>query len=216
MVYGNPFQITRMVQVYNYATGEGLESICQGFAGTCVGGFLFTRHKNKPQIVLPGYGDRALARVEDHEMAFPLPWTIWRPCARGSRTRGSAPASPGHPTNIPYATWIFPSSIPHTWNTRGTWNGSKDPRQRYYHDRATKNRQKIGSGNDILHFPGRRMSEERVTPRNLTSRLLIYRSLRLTLLKRPSRPDALTSEHCRRYHGCGPSPDVTVPELGGV
>jgi uncharacterized protein (DUF169 family) len=70
MVYASPCQVVRMVQGYGYVTGECIESAFHGFAGTCVSGVLRTRRLNKPQVVLPGYGDRSIARVEDHEMAF--------------------------------------------------------------------------------------------------------------------------------------------------
>jgi len=70
MVFGNPFQIVRMVQGYGYVTGEAIESRFTGFSGTCIAGVLATRKLNKPQVVLPGYGDRAVARTEDHELAF--------------------------------------------------------------------------------------------------------------------------------------------------
>lgn len=70
VVYGTPAQVVRMVQGYGYCTGEAIESRFHGFAGTCVSGVLRTRRLNKPQVVLPGFGDRMLARVEDHEMAF--------------------------------------------------------------------------------------------------------------------------------------------------
>lgn len=70
IVYGTPAQVVRLVQGYSYSTGEAIDSKFQGFAGTCVAGVLRTRRLNKPQVLLPGFGDRALARVEDHEMAF--------------------------------------------------------------------------------------------------------------------------------------------------
>lgn len=70
MVYGTPAQVVRLVQGYGYSTGEAVESKFRGFGGTCVSGVLRTRRLARPQVLLPGFGDRALARVEDHEMAF--------------------------------------------------------------------------------------------------------------------------------------------------
>lgn len=69
-VYGMPAQVVRLVQGYGYVTGEPIESKFSGFAGTCVAGVIRTRRLNKPQVLLPGFGDRMLARVEDHEMSF--------------------------------------------------------------------------------------------------------------------------------------------------
>ncbi|HEY5532731.1 MAG TPA: DUF169 domain-containing protein [Candidatus Anoxymicrobiaceae bacterium] len=69
-VYGMPAQVVRLVQGYGYVTGEAVESKFTGFGGTCVAGVVRTRRLNKPQVLLPGFGDRMLARVEDHEMAF--------------------------------------------------------------------------------------------------------------------------------------------------
>jgi uncharacterized protein (DUF169 family) len=70
IVYGTPAQVVRLVQGYGYSTGEAVESKFRGFGGTCASGVLRTRRLGRPQVLLPGFGDRALARVEDHEMAF--------------------------------------------------------------------------------------------------------------------------------------------------
>ncbi len=70
IVYGMPAQIARLVQGYGYMTGEPIESRFTGFGGTCMAGVLRTGRLRKPQVLLPGMGDRLVARVEDHEMAF--------------------------------------------------------------------------------------------------------------------------------------------------
>lgn len=70
IVYGMPAQVARLVQGYGYVTGEPIESSFTGFGGTCMAGVLRTRRLGKPQVLLPGMGDRLMARVEDHEMAF--------------------------------------------------------------------------------------------------------------------------------------------------
>lgn len=70
IIYGMPAQVVRLVQGYGYSTGEAVESKFTGFGGTCIAGVLRTRRLNQPQVLLPGFGDRMLARVEDHEMAF--------------------------------------------------------------------------------------------------------------------------------------------------
>lgn len=70
IVYGMPAQVVRLVQGYGYVTGEAVESKFTGFGGTCLAGVIRTLRLNRPQVLLPGFGDRMLARVEDHEMAF--------------------------------------------------------------------------------------------------------------------------------------------------
>jgi uncharacterized protein (DUF169 family) len=70
IIYGMPVQVARLVQGYGYVTGEPIESRFSGFGGTCMSGVLRTRRLGKPQVLLPGMGDRLVARVEDHEMAF--------------------------------------------------------------------------------------------------------------------------------------------------
>jgi uncharacterized protein (DUF169 family) len=70
IIYGMPAQVVRLIQGYGYSTGEAVESKFTGFGGTCIAGVLRTRRLNEPQVLLPGFGDRMLARVEDHEMAF--------------------------------------------------------------------------------------------------------------------------------------------------
>lgn len=72
IIYGNPAQISRLVQARVYGTGEPVDS-------SSAGGFACGLEITAPiltdecQIVLVGGGDRAIAQADDHEAAFAVP-----------------------------------------------------------------------------------------------------------------------------------------------
>lgn len=72
IIYGNPAQISRLVQSVVYATGDTVASESGGgFA--CGAEITVPILTNKCQMVLTGGGDRAIAQTQDHEVAFAIP-----------------------------------------------------------------------------------------------------------------------------------------------
>jgi uncharacterized protein (DUF169 family) len=104
IIYGMPAQVVRLVQGYSYSTGEAVESKFSGFGGTCIAGILRTRRLNQPQVLLPGFGDRLLARVEDHEMAFSFTLDHMDPILEGIRDVGARSGIPWPMKHVIYDT----------------------------------------------------------------------------------------------------------------
>lgn len=73
-VYGNPGQITRLIQAAVYKTGGNLTSSFGGRGG-CVGTIAGTLQKDACQVVVNGNGERVFAHAQDHEMSFAIPWS---------------------------------------------------------------------------------------------------------------------------------------------
>ena len=72
VVYGNPAQISRLIQSAVYGTGEPVASMSAGgFA--CGGEVTQTILTDQCQLIVAGGGDRALALTQDHEMSFAMP-----------------------------------------------------------------------------------------------------------------------------------------------
>lgn len=72
VVYGNPAQITRLVQGALYNTGGYIESRFAG-RGACGGELIVPRMKGECNVVCPGGGERVFALTADDEMAFAIP-----------------------------------------------------------------------------------------------------------------------------------------------
>jgi uncharacterized protein (DUF169 family) len=72
IVYGNPAQISRLIQSAVYATAEPIvTSSAGGFA--CGGEIVVPILTNRCQAIITGGGDRAIAQADDHEVAFAAP-----------------------------------------------------------------------------------------------------------------------------------------------
>ncbi len=72
VVYGNPAQISRLIQSAVYATAEPIvSSSAGGFA--CGGEIVVPILTDQCQVVITGGGDRAIAQADDHELAFAIP-----------------------------------------------------------------------------------------------------------------------------------------------
>ncbi|MHA1671110.1 MAG: DUF169 domain-containing protein [Promethearchaeota archaeon] len=74
LCYGNPAQITHIIHALTYE-GRNLitDQAFMGYGESCLLGVLTTFLKNKPQIVLPGEGDRTYGMTTENEMAIGLP-----------------------------------------------------------------------------------------------------------------------------------------------
>jgi len=72
IIYGNPAQISRLVQSEVYATGNTVASESGG-AFACCAEVTVPMLMNKCQMVLTGGGDRVIAQTQDREVAFAIP-----------------------------------------------------------------------------------------------------------------------------------------------
>ena len=72
IIYGNPAQISRLIQSVIYSTGDPIiSSSAGGFAcGSEIATPILT---DKYQVIITGGGDRTIAQADDHELAFVVP-----------------------------------------------------------------------------------------------------------------------------------------------
>lgn len=75
VVYGNSAQVMRMVAAALYTTGGEITSSFSSRAD-CADLIIRTKQSDKPQVILPCYGDRVFGQTHDHEMAFTIPYTM--------------------------------------------------------------------------------------------------------------------------------------------
>ncbi|MFW9917059.1 MAG: DUF169 domain-containing protein [Candidatus Thorarchaeota archaeon] len=74
LVYGNPAQITRLLQGTMYSNeGKRLKSELAGIMASCTGGIIRAFNTGECQVVIPGNGDRVFALTHDNEMLFVIP-----------------------------------------------------------------------------------------------------------------------------------------------
>ena len=73
MMFCNSAQLMRLVHAATRETGEELASVFTGRFGSCNEGILRTLKTQKPQVVVPGNGDRVWGMVQDDEMIFTIP-----------------------------------------------------------------------------------------------------------------------------------------------
>jgi uncharacterized protein (DUF169 family) len=72
LVFANSAQIMRLVHAAT-RNGYSLSSLFSGRFGACNEGILQTFMTGKPQVVIPGNGDRVWGMVQDHEFLFTIP-----------------------------------------------------------------------------------------------------------------------------------------------
>ena len=72
IVYGNPAQLSILIQSTVYATGEPVMSGNTG-AFACGGEITMPILTDQCQLVMAGGGDRTVAQTQDHEAAFAIP-----------------------------------------------------------------------------------------------------------------------------------------------
>jgi uncharacterized protein (DUF169 family) len=75
VVYGNSAQVMRMVAGALYTRGGEITSNFTARAD-CADIVVKTIQTNKPQVILPCYGDRVFGQTHDHEMAFTIPYSM--------------------------------------------------------------------------------------------------------------------------------------------
>jgi len=72
VVYGNPAQVSRLIQSAVYATAEPVVSSTVG-ALACGSEITMPILTDKCQVIIAGGGDRTIAQADDHEVAFAAP-----------------------------------------------------------------------------------------------------------------------------------------------
>ena len=72
LIYGTSAQVMRLVTAALWKTGGRLEASFSGRID-CADAVITTMQKDKPNVILPCYGDRVFAQTEEHEMAFSVP-----------------------------------------------------------------------------------------------------------------------------------------------
>jgi uncharacterized protein (DUF169 family) len=75
LIYGNSAQVMRMVAAALYHSGGEISSTFTARAD-CSDIIIKTIQKDKPQVILPCYGDRVFGQTHDHEMAFTIPYSM--------------------------------------------------------------------------------------------------------------------------------------------
>ena len=73
LIYGNGLQITHIIQALSYEHKHVPTSKFEGFEESCVKGGLLPFLTQKPEIVIPGAGDRSFGAVSEDEIAVGLP-----------------------------------------------------------------------------------------------------------------------------------------------
>ncbi|MEW5734165.1 MAG: DUF169 domain-containing protein [Thermodesulfobacteriota bacterium] len=73
MIYGNPAQITHVIQALSYDGKNLLVSAFNGYGESCIKGALLPYLSGKPHVVIPGAGDRAFSQTGDDEIAVGMP-----------------------------------------------------------------------------------------------------------------------------------------------
>ncbi|MHA1425757.1 MAG: DUF169 domain-containing protein [Candidatus Helarchaeota archaeon] len=73
LLYGDPAQITHTVHALSYEGKYLVQSAFIGYGESCLKGVLLPYISKKPQVVLPGTGDRTLGFTKEEEMAIGFP-----------------------------------------------------------------------------------------------------------------------------------------------
>ncbi|MBD3216022.1 MAG: hypothetical protein GF311_25645 [Candidatus Lokiarchaeota archaeon] len=73
LTYGDPAQMTHIVQALSYEGKYLVNSSFIGYGESCLKGVLVPFITDKPEVVLPGTGDRTVALTKEEEMAIGMP-----------------------------------------------------------------------------------------------------------------------------------------------
>ncbi len=90
LVYGDGGHITHMIHAFCYNSGIPLTSSFDGFTESCVKGGLLPFIAGKPQVVLPGMGDRSFCSLTENEIAIGFPGSMASMVVEGLFRSGGA------------------------------------------------------------------------------------------------------------------------------
>ncbi len=76
LVYCDGVQLTHIIHALCYENKHDPSSSFDGFAESCLKGALIPFLTQKPQVVIPGSGDRAFAGISDHEVGIGFPASL--------------------------------------------------------------------------------------------------------------------------------------------
>jgi uncharacterized protein (DUF169 family) len=75
LIYGDGGHVSHMIQALCYDYTEPVSSRFEGFGESCFKGGLWPFISGRPQVVIPGMGDRAFSGTSEHEIAVGIPAT---------------------------------------------------------------------------------------------------------------------------------------------
>jgi len=73
LFYGNPGQLMHVIHALSYEGKHLIQSPFNGYGESCIKGALMPFLTGRPEIVLPGGGDRAFSLTTEDEMAIGIP-----------------------------------------------------------------------------------------------------------------------------------------------
>ncbi len=76
LLYGDGVQITHIIQALTFEFKHPVVSSFEGFGESCQKGALVPFLTGKPQVVIPGMGDRAFSGTTEGEIAIGIPGTL--------------------------------------------------------------------------------------------------------------------------------------------
>lgn len=76
LIFGDGTHLTHLIHALCYDYQAPVMSAFEGFGESCMKGGLLPFVTGRPQIVIPGMGDRAFAGIGDHEIGIGLPATL--------------------------------------------------------------------------------------------------------------------------------------------
>ncbi len=105
LVFGDGSHITHLVHAISYDYQTPITSSFDGFGETCYKGGLLPFLTGRPQLVLPGMGDRGIAAVQDNELAIGFPTTLLKKVLEhlfktGGKRNPGQPMRPTIPNNL--------------------------------------------------------------------------------------------------------------------
>ncbi len=109
VIYGNSAQIMRLGQAYLWKRGGTLDSPFRGRID-CADLAIAPFTSGKPQMIVPCTGDRIFGQVQDHEVAFSLPYGLVDELIEGLTATHRAGAARYPVTNYLNYTGAFPPS----------------------------------------------------------------------------------------------------------
>ena len=76
LFYGSPGQLMHVIQALTYEGKHLIQSPFNGYGESCIKGALMSFLTGRPQVVLPGGGDRAFSLTSDDEIAIGMPGAV--------------------------------------------------------------------------------------------------------------------------------------------
>lgn len=76
LVYGDGVQLTHIIHALSYEYKHVPMSFFEGFAESCMKGGLLPFVTGRPQIVIPGAGDRSFAGITENELGIGIPASL--------------------------------------------------------------------------------------------------------------------------------------------